>query len=143
MMDDISRAATMEFRPKIGEIGFPPPSPSDPREKKPKADDPDYSQKLLAHEAFNFERDVYTEISHVRDDFSLLVNLTGRISSPISRRTPRTRKSAVNTWFEHLKDTGSMTRPCVNLSTGPISLLVPIGSSRRKKRKTLSPASRG
>ena len=44
MMDDISRAATMEFGPKIGEIGFPPPSPSDPREKKPKADDPDYSQ---------------------------------------------------------------------------------------------------
>ena len=62
MMDDISRAATMEFRPKIGEIGFPPPSPSDPREKKPKADDPDYSQKLLAHEAFNFERDVCNEV---------------------------------------------------------------------------------
>eukprot|EP00439_Symbiodinium_sp_Y106_P007640 s9590_g1.t1 len=61
MMDDISRAATMEFRPKIGEIGFPPPSPSDPREKKPKADDPDYSQKLLAHGAFNFERDVHNE----------------------------------------------------------------------------------
>ena len=25
---------------------------NDPRERKPKADDPDYSQKLLAHEAF-------------------------------------------------------------------------------------------
>ena len=36
-----------------------------------------------------------------------------------------------------------MIRPCVNLSMGPSSLLVPIGSSRRKKRKTLSPASRG
>ena len=82
MMDDISRAATMEFRPKIGEIGFPPPSPSDPREKKPKADDPDYSQKLLAHEAFNFERDVYNEISHVRADFSLLVTIAAESYGP-------------------------------------------------------------
>ena len=57
MMDDISRASTMEFRPLVAEIGFPPPSPNDPRERKPKADDPDYSQKLMAHEAFNFERD--------------------------------------------------------------------------------------
>eukprot|EP00439_Symbiodinium_sp_Y106_P010123 s10289_g1.t1 len=64
MMDDISKAATMEFRPLINEIGFRPPSPEDPRERKPKADDPDYSQKLEAHEAFNFERDVYQEISH-------------------------------------------------------------------------------
>ena len=82
MMDDISRAATMEFRPMIGEIGFPPPSPNDPRERKPKADDPDYSQKLLAHEAFNFERDVYNEVSHVRDDFSLLVTIVAESYGP-------------------------------------------------------------
>ena len=82
MMDDISRAATMEFRPLINEIGFRPPSPDDPRERKPKADDPDYSQKLEAHEAFNFERDVYNEVSHVRDDFSLLVKIVAESYGP-------------------------------------------------------------
>ena len=64
----------MEFRPLINEIGFRPPAPEDPRERKPKADDPDYSQKLEAHEAFNFERDVYQEISHVRDAGLLLLH---------------------------------------------------------------------
>ena len=82
MMDDISKAATMEFRPLINELGFRPPSPEDPRERKPKADDPDYSQKLEAHEAFNFERDVYQEISHVRDDFSLLVTIVAESYGP-------------------------------------------------------------
>ena len=82
MMDDISRAAIMEFRPLINEIGFRPPSPDDPRERKPKADDPDYSQKLEAHEAFNFERDVYNEVSHVRDDFSLLVPIVAESYGP-------------------------------------------------------------
>eukprot|EP00439_Symbiodinium_sp_Y106_P049039 s5925_g6.t1 len=80
--DDISKAATMEFRPLINEIGFRPPSPDDPRERKPKADDPDYSQKLEAHEAFNFERDVYQEVSHVRDDFSLLVKIVAESYGP-------------------------------------------------------------
>ena len=49
MMDDISRAATMEFRPLINEIGFRPPSPDDPRERKPKADDPDYTRRNSRH----------------------------------------------------------------------------------------------
>ena len=82
MMDDLSKAASMEFRPLINEIGFRPPAPEDPRERKPKADDPDYSQKLEAHEAFNFERDVYQEISHVRDDFSLLVTIVAESYGP-------------------------------------------------------------
>eukprot|EP00439_Symbiodinium_sp_Y106_P057278 s2364_g8.t1 len=82
MMDDLSKAASMEFRPLISEIGFRPPAMDDPRERKPKADDPDYSKKLEAHEAFNFERDVYQEISHVRDDFSLLVSIVAESYGP-------------------------------------------------------------
>ena len=75
MIDDLIEAAKMEFRPKISEIGFNRPAPDDPRERKPKAGDPDCSKKLEAHEAFNFERDVYQEIAHVRDDFSLMVSI--------------------------------------------------------------------
>ena len=52
------------------------------RGRRPKADDPDYSKKLEAHEAFNFERDVYREISHVRDDFSLLVSIVTESYGP-------------------------------------------------------------
>ena len=82
MIDDLSEAATMEFRPKTFEIGFRPPASDDPRERKPKADDPDYSKKLEAHEAFNFERDLYQEISHVRADFSLLVSIVAESYGP-------------------------------------------------------------
>ena len=82
MIDDLTEAARMEFRPKTFEIGFNRPAPDDPRERRPKADDPDYSKKLEAHEAFNFERDVYQEISHVRDDFSLLVSIVAESYGP-------------------------------------------------------------
>ena len=82
MIDDLTEAATMEFRPKTFEIDFRPPAPDDPRERRPKADDPDYSKKLEAHEAFNSERDVYQEISHVRADFSLLVSIVAESYGP-------------------------------------------------------------
>ena len=41
MLDEITRAEKMEFRPLIPEIGFPRPSEDDPRARRPKADEAD------------------------------------------------------------------------------------------------------
>ena len=72
MLEDITTAEKMEFRPLVPEIGFPRPSSDDPRARMPKADEADYAEKLKAHNAFLMERDVYLELGYIRDDFSFL-----------------------------------------------------------------------
>ena len=103
MIDDLSKAATMEFRPMTSEIGFRPPAIDDPRERKPKADDPDYSKKLEAH-GLSTLKGTCTKRFLMSGLTSLCwcqssPSRTGRTSSPIYRRTLRTRRSAANTPF--------------------------------------------
>ena len=62
MLEELTTAEKMEFRPHVPEIGFPRPSKEDPRARKPKADEADYAEKLKAHNAFLMERDVYLEL---------------------------------------------------------------------------------
>ncbi|CAE7569747.1 unnamed protein product [Symbiodinium sp. CCMP2456] len=49
------------------------PEEEDPRDRKPKVDDPDYAEKLAAYNVFLNAKDVYCVIQYVRDDFALLV----------------------------------------------------------------------
>ena len=82
MMNKIHSAIENEFRPDFQHVGFDPPSDDDPRAIHPKTDDPDYSDKLKKHNAFLRERDVYVEISRVRDDFSMLVSVVTEAYGP-------------------------------------------------------------
>ena len=84
MLEDLTAAASMEFRPKISEIGFNRPGENDPRERKPKDDDPDYARnsRNTMHSTFHKEWDVYREIKNVRDDFSLLTTITAEAYGP-------------------------------------------------------------
>ena len=66
MLEDITTAEKMEFRPRVPEIGFRRPSADDPRARMPKADEADYAEKLKAHNAF------LMELGYIRDDFSFL-----------------------------------------------------------------------
>ena len=55
--------------------------------------------------------------------FSLLVTIVAESYGPeffsyIQKKLSERRNPPVNTWFEHLKDMGSMIRPCVNPFNG-------------------------
>ena len=82
MLNDLTQAEKMEFRPMVKDIGFPRPRPDDPRARKPKVDEADYAEKLKAHNAFLKEREVYQEIQYVRDDFSLLTSVVAEAYGP-------------------------------------------------------------
>ena len=82
MLNDLTEAERMEFRPWVEDIGFPLPLPDDPRARKPKVDEADYAEKLKAHNAFLMERDVYQEIQYDCDDFSLLTSVVAEAYGP-------------------------------------------------------------
>ena len=66
MLEELTTAEKMEFRPLVPEIGFPRPTPDDPRARKPKADEADYAEKLeklKAHNAFLMEGSCITRHS--------------------------------------------------------------------------------
>ena len=72
MLEELTTAEKMEFRPLVPEIGFRRPTPDDPRARKPKADEADYAEKLQAHNAFLMERDVYLELGSSRKPKALI-----------------------------------------------------------------------
>ncbi|CAE7872251.1 unnamed protein product, partial [Symbiodinium necroappetens] len=74
LLNDFQHAEHREFAPTYSDVGFRIPEDSDPRSKKPKQDDPDYAAKLMLHNAFCSERDVWAEIKAVRADFSTVVS---------------------------------------------------------------------
>ena len=82
MLEELTTAEKMEFRPLVPEIGFRRPTPDDPRARKPKADEADYAEKLKAHNAFLMERDVYLELGYIRDDFSFLCTVITEAYGP-------------------------------------------------------------
>ena len=73
LLQELSHAQHREFAPSYDDIGFKIPEETDPRSKKPKQDDPDYATKLMLHEAFCLERDVWAELKAIRSDFSTAV----------------------------------------------------------------------
>ena len=82
MLEELTTAEKMEFRPLVPEIGFRRPAKDDPRARKPKADEADYAEKLKAHNAFLMERDVYLELGYIRDDFSFLCTVITEADGP-------------------------------------------------------------
>ena len=74
ILTDLQHAEHREFAPTYSDVGFRIPEDTDPRSKKPKQDDPDYAAKLMLHNAFCSERDVWAEIKAVRADFSTLIS---------------------------------------------------------------------
>ena len=82
MLEELTTAEKMEFRPLVPEIGFRRPTPDDPRARKPKADEADYAEKLKAHNVFLMERDVYLELGYIRDDFSFLCTVITEAYGP-------------------------------------------------------------
>ena len=73
-MNDLQHAEHREFAPTCSDVGFRIPEDTDPRSKKPKQDDPGYAAKLMLHNAFCSERDVWSEIKAVRTGFSTVVS---------------------------------------------------------------------
>ena len=82
MLEELTTAEKMEFRPLVPEIGFRRPAKDDPRARKPKADEADYAEKLKAHNAFLMERDVYLELGYIRDEFSFLCTVITEAYGP-------------------------------------------------------------
>ena len=82
LLKALSAAADNEFRPLVGQIGFPRPQEDDVRQRKPKPEDPGYAVKLEAHHAFLREWEVYREIQYVREDFSLLISVVTEAYGP-------------------------------------------------------------
>ncbi|CAE7515955.1 unnamed protein product, partial [Symbiodinium microadriaticum] len=64
------------------DVGFRIIEETDPRNKKPKKDDPDYAAKLMLYNAFCFERDVWAEVKAVRADFSTVVSAVSQAYGP-------------------------------------------------------------
>ena len=82
MLNALTEAEKMEFRPLVQDIGFRRPLPDDPCARKPKPDEADYADKLKGHNAFLMERDAYREIQYVRDDFTLLTSVVAEAYGP-------------------------------------------------------------
>ena len=74
LLHELQHAEYREFAPTYSDVGFRIPADTDPRSKKPKQDDPDYAAKLMLHNAFCSERDVWAEIKAVRTDFSTMAS---------------------------------------------------------------------
>ena len=81
ILNDLQHAEHREFAPLYADIGFKN-HDSDSRAKKPKSDDPDYAIKLALHNAFCSERDVWTELTAVRKDFSTVVSAVSQAYGP-------------------------------------------------------------
>ena len=82
MLNALTEAQQVEFRPLVHELGFRRPQPDDPRARKPRPDEADYAEKLRVHNAFLVERDVYREVQYIRDDFSLLTSVVAEACGP-------------------------------------------------------------
>ena len=82
ILNDLQHAEHREFAPLYADIGFKNPDDSDSRARKPKSDDPDYAIKLALHNAFCSERDVWTELTAVRKDFSTVVSAVSQAYGP-------------------------------------------------------------
>ena len=54
--------------------GYLPPRQNDPRQHKPKADDPDFEAKMEAHDMWKTEVATTRELQYLREDFSLLIS---------------------------------------------------------------------
>ena len=121
-LNDLQHAEHREFAPLYADIGFKNPDDSDSRAKKPKSDDPDYAIKLALHNAFFSERDVWTELTAVRKDFSTVVSavsqgLTGQTSSATFRSTGRT-----STFDASTRSTLPRVIPCMIPHSGSLGM---------------------
>ena len=79
LLHGLQNAEHREFAPTYSDVGFRIPEDTDPRSKKPKQDDPDYAAKLMLHNAFCLERDLWAEINAVRKDFSTMVSAVSQV----------------------------------------------------------------
>ena len=82
LLNRLQAASEDEFRPLVSQIGFPRPAEDEVRRRKPKPEDPGYAGKLEAHQAFLREWEVYCEIQHIREDFSMLISVVTEAYGP-------------------------------------------------------------